>query len=378
VSRRLTETLRSSDVMARLGGDEFVVMVHEVGAPQQVEAVARKIMAAVIKPITIQGQECRVTASIGISMYPADADDEQSLMKNADTAMYRAKEEGKNTFRFYTEGMSAHSFERLAMESSLRRAFEREEFHLHYQAKLNRKSGAITGVEVLLRWSHPELGLVSPTQFIPIMEESGLIVPVGRWILGTACAQNVAWQRLGLPPVTVAVNLSARQFFDQNLLQDIADALEESELAPELLEFELTETMVMQNAERAATVLAAMKKLGVRLTIDDFGIGFASLANLKRFSVDTMKVDRSFIRDLSQDSEDRAITQAIVTMGKSLQLNVVVEGVETEEQMAFLQSGACDEMQGFYFSHPIESDQFAELLRRNAASQLTAISSGRA
>jgi len=235
VSRRLTETLRSSDVMARLGGDEFVVMVHEVGAPQQVEAVARKIMAAVIKPITIQGQECRVTASIGISMYPADADDEQSLMKNADTAMYRAKEEGKNTFRFYTEGMSAHSFERLAMESSLRRAFEREEFHLHYQAKLNRKSGAITGVEVLLRWSHPELGLVSPTQFIPIMEESGLIVPVGRWILGTACAQNVAWQRLGLPPVTVAVNLSARQFFDQNLLQDIADALEESELAPELL-----------------------------------------------------------------------------------------------------------------------------------------------
>ena len=299
-------------------------------------------------------------------------------MKNADTAMYRAKEEGKSTFRFYTEGISAHSFERLAMETSLRRAFEREEFYLHYQAKLNRKSGAITGVEVLLRWSHPELGLVSPTQFIPIMEESGLIVPVGRWILGTACAQNVAWQRLGLPPVTVAVNLSARQFFDQNLLQDIADALEESGLAPELLEFELTETMVMQNAERAATVLAAMKKLVVRLTIDDFGIGFASLANLKHFSVDTMKVDRSFIRDLSQDSEDRAITQAIVTMGKSLQLNVVVEGVETEEQMAFLQSGACDEMQGFYFSHPIESDQFAELLRRNAASQLTAISSGRA
>src|SRR5947207_3418748 len=378
VSRRLTETLRSSDVMARLGGDEFVVMVHEVGAPRQVEAVARKIMAAVIKPITIQGQECRVTASIGISMYPADADDEQSLMKNADTAMYCAKEEGKNTFRFYTGGMSAHSFERLAMESSLRRAFESEAFYLHYQAKHNRKSGAITGVEVLLRWSHPELGLVAPTQVIPIMEESGLIVPVGRWALGTACAQNVAWQRLGLPPVTVAVNLSSRQFFDQNLLQDIADALEESGLAPELLEFELTETMVMKNAERAATVLAAMKKLGVRLTIDDFGIGFASLAHQKRFCVDTMKVDRSFIRDLSQDSEDRAITQAIVTMGKSLQLNVVVEGVETEEQMAFLQSGACDEMQGFYFSHPIESDQFAELLRRNAASQLTAISSGRA
>src|SRR5712691_6572439 len=365
---RLTDTVRSSDVVARLGGDEFVVLVQEVNEAKQVETVARKILSAIIKPMGIQGQECRVTASIGICMYPAEAQDEQSLMKNADIAMYRAKEEGKNTYKFYSEEINVHSFERMALETSLRRGLERNEFFLHYQAKLDLHTGKITGVEALVRWQHPEIGVVPPGQFIPLAEETGLIVPIGKWVLGTACTQNVAWQREGLPPLRMAVNLSARQFADENLLEDIAAALRESGMRAGLLELELTESMVMQNAERAGKVFAEIKKMGVRLAIDDFGVGYSSLTHLKRFPIDTLKVDRSFIRDLPQDLEDKAITEAIIAMGKSLNLTVVAEGVETLEQQTFLHDHACDEMQGFYFSKPISSDQFAELLRRRIES----------
>ncbi len=365
---RLTQTVRSSDVVARLGGDEFVVLIQEASEPKQVAAVARKILSALVKPMSMQGQECRVTASIGICMYPAEAQDEQSLMKYADIAMYRAKEDGKNNYKFYSEEINIHSFERLALETSLRRGMERNEFFLHYQAKLDLHTGQITGVEALVRWQHPELGMVPPMQFIPLAEETGLIVPIGRWVLRTACAQNVAWQREGLPPLRMAVNLSARQFADENLLEDIAAALKDSEMKSELLELELTESMVMQNADRAGKVLAEIKKLGVRLAIDDFGVGYSSLTHLKRFPIDTLKVDRSFIRDLPQNAEDRAITEAIIAMGKSLKLTVVAEGVETLEQETFLRDHACDETQGFYFSKPIASDQFAELLRRRVES----------
>jgi diguanylate cyclase (GGDEF)-like protein/PAS domain S-box-containing protein len=365
---RLTQTLRSSDVIARLGGDEFVVLVQEVGEPKQVEAVARKILSAVIKPMFIREQECRVTASIGICMFPADAEDEQSLMKNADIAMYRAKEEGKNTYQFFSQEMNVHSFERMALETSLRRGLERNEFFLHYQAKLDLQTARITGVEALVRWQHPDLGMIPPAQFIPLAEETGLIVPLGNWVLNTACAQNVAWQRAGLPPLRMAVNLSARQFADEDLLKDIAEALEKSGMKAELLELELTESMVMQNPERAGKVLAAIKQLGARLAIDDFGVGYSSLATLKRFPIDTLKVDRSFIRDIPQDLEDKAITRAIIAMGKSLNLTVVAEGVETLEQETFLRDHACDETQGFFFSRPIAQDQFAELLRLNVAS----------
>ncbi len=365
---RLTQTVRSSDVVARLGGDEFVVLVQEVSEAKQVDAVSRKILSALMRPMLMQGQECRVTASIGICMYPTDAQDEQSLMKNADIAMYRAKEEGKNTFKFYSEEINAHSFERMALETSLRRGLERNEFFLHYQAKLDLHTGQITGVEALVRWQHPELGIVPPMQFIPLAEETGLIVPIGKWVLNTACTQNVAWQRDGLPPLRMAVNLSARQFADENLLEDIAAALRESGMKAELLELELTESMVMQNADRAGKVLAAIKQLGVRLAIDDFGVGYSSLTHLKRFPIDTLKVDRSFIRDIPQDLEDKAITEAIIAMGKSLNLTVVAEGVETLEQETFLRDHACDETQGFYFSKPISGDQFAELLRRRIES----------
>jgi diguanylate cyclase (GGDEF)-like protein/PAS domain S-box-containing protein len=366
---RLTDTVRSSDVVARLGGDEFVLLIQEVSEAKQAEAVARKILSALIKPMFIGGQECRVTASIGICLYPSDAADEQALMKNADMAMYRAKEEGKNTYRFYSQDTNVHSFERLALETSLRRGLERNEFFLHYQAKLDLHTMQITGVEALIRWQHPELGLVSPLQFIPLAEETGLIVPIGKWVLDTACAQNVAWQREGLPPLRMAVNLSARQFTDEDLVVDIAAALERSAMAPELLELELTESTVMQSAERAETVLHAIKKLGVRLAIDDFGVGYSSLTHLKRFPIDTLKVDRSFIRDIPQDSEDKAITEAIIAMGRSLKLTVVAEGVETLEQQTFLHDHDCDEMQGFYLSKPITGNQFAQLLRARLESQ---------
>src|SRR6266705_1728958 len=360
---RLTQTVRASDVVARLGGDEFVVLAQEVSEAKQVEAVARKILSALVQPMVTQGQECRVTASIGICMFPAEAQDEHALMKNADIAMYRAKEDGKNNYKFYSEEMNIHSFERLALETSLRRGLERSEFVLHYQAKLDLHTERITGVEALVRWQHPDLGMVPPAQFIPLAEETGLIVPLGKWVLHTACAQSVAWLREGLPPLHMAVNLSARQFADEDLVEDIAAALESTGLQPELLELELTESMVIQNTERAGRVLAEIKKMGVRLAIDDFGVGYSSLTHLKRFPIDTLKVDRSFIRDLPQNAEDKALTEAIIAMGKSLNLTVVAEGVETQEQQTFLRDRACDEMQGFFFSKPIPSGEFAELLR---------------
>ncbi|HEX6267778.1 MAG TPA: EAL domain-containing protein [Burkholderiales bacterium] len=364
VAERLRNTVRSSDVVARFGGDEFVVLVQEVSEASQVEIVARKILSALMKPVFIRGEEYRVTASIGICMYPADAGDEQTLLKNADIAMYHAKDEGKNTFKFYSAESNAHSFEKLALETSLRRALERNELFLHYQAKLDLHNRQITGVEALLRWKHPELGMVSPAQFIPVAEETGLIVSIGRWVLNSACVQNVAWQREGLPPVRISVNISARQFDDENLLKDIAEALETSGMRPELLELEITESMVMRNTERASQVLESVKELGVRLAIDDFGVGYSSLAHLKRFPIDTLKVDRSFIRDLPQDIEDKAITEAIIAMGKSLNLTVLAEGVETLEQQSFLEQHDCDEIQGYYFSRPVPQEQFAALLRQ--------------
>ena len=365
MSQYLKDCLRSSDVVARLGGDEFVVLLPEINDPEEVTRVARKILSAVAKPILISGQEIRVTASIGISMYPLDAEDEPSLMKHADIAMYLSKDDGKNNFQFYSKNIPSYSSERLAMESCLRQALERNEFHIHYQAKIDLGTRTISGVEALLRWRSPELGDVSPTQFIPVAEETGLILPIGKWVLHCACAQNIAWQRQGLPPVCMAVNLSPRQFADEGLLGDVASALRETGMKPELLELEITESMVILNPERAMKLLTAIKDLGVRLAIDDFGTGYSSLAQLKRFPIDTLKIDRSFIRDLPGDAEDKAITEAIIAMGKTLHLTVVAEGVETPEQESFLRDSACDQMQGYYFSKPIGADQFGELLRQH-------------
>jgi|GEM_PF-4202460 len=365
MGERFTECLRASDVVARLGGDEFVVLLQEVNEPEQIIVVVRKLLSAIMKPVVILDQECRVTASIGICQCPKDGLDAQTLMKNADIAMYFAKEEGKNNYQFYSKDINTPSLKRLTLETSLRRALEFQEFRLLYQAKLDFKSQQITGVEALLRWEHPELGMVPPLQFIPLAEETGLIVPIGKWVLKTACAQNVAWKEQGLPPLCMAVNLSLRQFMDPNLLLDLADILQETGMDPTLLELEITESMVMHNIDRVIKLLADIKQMGIRLAIDDFGTGYSSLAQLKRFPFDTLKVDRSFIRDLPTDIEDRAITEAIIKMGNSLGLTVIAEGVETKEQETFLREHACNQMQGYYLSKPITANQFSTFLRKH-------------
>jgi diguanylate cyclase (GGDEF)-like protein/PAS domain S-box-containing protein len=369
ITSRFRHALRASDVIARLGGDEFVVLVQEMNDRSQAEAVARKLLEAAIQPVVLLGQECRVTASIGIAMYAADGEDEQSLMKNADIAMYFAKEEGKNNFQFYSKEIKTQSLERLTLEANLRHAMERHEFSLHYQAKVDLQNGRITGVEALLRWNNAALGNVSPVQFIPVAEETGLIVPIGKWVLQTACAQNVAWQRQGLPTICMAVNLSVRQFSDPQLLHDIEAALRDTGMDPQLLELEITEGMVVHNPEQAVKLLASIKQMGVRLAIDDFGTGYSSLGQLKNFPIDTLKVDRSFIRDLATNPGDKAITEAIIAMGKTLSLTVVAEGVETIEQEDFLRENACDEMQGYYFSKPIPADEFASFMNAHRARQ---------
>jgi EAL domain-containing protein (putative c-di-GMP-specific phosphodiesterase class I) len=277
--------------------------------------------------------------------------------------MYLAKEDGKNGFRFFSGEIKAQSIERLRLETELRRAVARQQFSLHYQPKVDMESGQITGVEALLRWKHPELGLVSPAQFIPLAEETGLIVPIGRWVMREACAQNMAWQRRGLRPVSMAVNLSPRQFADEQLLHDVDEAIATSGMSPVLLQLEVTESMVMRNVTRAVRVLDAIQSRGIRLAIDDFGTGYSSMSLMKQFPIDTIKIDRSFVRDLPRDSEDQAIAQAIISMGKALGMTVVAEGVETAEQHAFLRDHRCDEIQGFLFSKPLPPRELEKLLR---------------
>ena len=363
IANRLRHTLRSSDVVARLGGDEFVVILAEAAEPHDVERITRDLLSVLSEPLQLSGHECHTTASIGIAMYPSDGADVQTLTKNADMAMYLAKEDGKNGFRFFTKEIKTQSIERLTLESALRRALDRDQFALHYQPKVDMTTGQITGVEALLRWTHPDLGVLPPAQFIPLAEETGLIVPIGRWVLREACAQNMAWQRRGLRPVSMAVNLSPRQFLDEDLLQDIDQALAASGMPPVLLQLEVTESMVMRNVSRAVKVLDGIQSRGIRLAIDDFGTGYSSMSLMKQFPIDTIKIDRSFVRDLPDDSEDKAITQAIISMGKALGMTIVAEGVETAEQETFLRDHACDEMQGFLFSKPVPSQQLAELLR---------------
>jgi diguanylate cyclase (GGDEF)-like protein len=362
MANRFKSCLRESDVVARLGGDEFVVLLPNLGGTSDVEVVARKLLHVASKSFTALGQEFHVTASIGVSTFPKDGENEPLLMTHADIAMYQAKEEGKNNFQFYSEKRNAHSFERLALESSLRRALEHGEFELHYQPKIDLHSDRIVGTEALLRWVHPDLGMVAPAKFIPVAEETGLIVSIGKWVLRTACAQNVVWQKAGLPHLSMAVNLSARQFLDENLLHDVASILGETGMNPMLLELEITESMLMYNVDKAMAILQEFRNLGVRLAIDDFGTGYSSLSNLKRFPIDTIKVDRSFIRDLPGDPENRGITEAIIAMGRALSLTVVAEGVETKEQAEYLREHACDEFQGFYFSKAVTASKFAELL----------------
>jgi diguanylate cyclase (GGDEF)-like protein len=366
VAVRLKGCVRSSDTVARLGGDEFVVLLPELEDEKYAAIVAQKILAAVARPFGLMGQEFRVTASIGICSYPQDGLDEQTLTKNADIAMYQAKAEGKNNFQFYSKKLNANSLERLTLESSLRHALERNEFRLYYQAKRDIASGRITGMEALLRWEHPDLGIVAPMRFIPIAEETGLIVPIGKWVLKTVCLQSISWQRQGLPALSIAVNMTARQFLDEQLLADVASLLTETGVDPHLLEIELNESLLIHNVERTIRILTGLKGLGVKIAVDDFGTGYSSLAMLQRFPLDTIKIDRSLMRDVFGTTDDTGLADAIIAMGKSLSLTVVAQGVETKEQAEHLRLHACDELQGFYFKRPLPVDEFTQLLRDQA------------
>jgi diguanylate cyclase (GGDEF)-like protein len=366
VATRLKGCVRESDTVARLGGDEFVVLLPQLEDERYAAIVAQKILTAAARPFSLMGQEFRVTASIGISTYPQDGLDEQTLTKNADIAMYQAKAEGKNNFQFYSEKLNANSLERLTLESSLRHALERSEFRLHYQAKRDIASGRVTGMEALLRWEHPDLGTVAPMQFIPVAEETGLIVPIGKWVLRTVCLQNIAWQKQGLPALSIAVNMTARQFLDERLLNDVASILAETGMAPQLLEIELNESLLIHDVENTTRILTGLKAIGVRIAVDDFGTGYSSLAMLQRFPLDTIKIDRSLMRDFLGTKDDTGLADAIIAMGKSLSLTVVAQGVETKEQAEHLRLHACDELQGFYFKRPLPVDEFTQLLRDQA------------
>ena len=367
VARRLRGCVRSSDVVARFGGDEFIVLLSPIADQAAAAAVAASILAAMLKPVRIMSYECRVTASIGIARYPADATDAPTLMKQADMGMYFAKDEGKNNFQFYSGVVAPMSVERIVLETHLVHALERNELFLEYQPKIQIATGRICGVEALLRWKSPQLGVLSPNSFVPLAEDTGLIVPIGKWVLRTACAQSVAWQRLGLPPMVMAVNLSPRQFKDPALVEVVAAALQESGLPAHCLELEITESMIMNSVDQAAQTAAVIKSLGVRLAIDDFGTGYSSLSQLKQFPIDTLKIDRSFIRELPGNPDDQAITEAIISLGKALGVNIVAEGVETAAQEAFLRERACDEIQGFLYSKPCDAHAIVRLFaQRNA------------
>jgi diguanylate cyclase (GGDEF)-like protein/PAS domain S-box-containing protein len=360
-ARRLTECLRSSDIVARLGGDEFAVVIEQFSALNYVSTVAQKILLALNKPFFIDGQEFLLAASIGISTFPEDGVDAETLLKNADVAMYRAKSEG-NAYYYYSSQLNAHNLARFTLETELRHAIARDELMLYFQPKLNLRSGRVTGVESLLRWRHPKLGMVSPVDFIPIAEETGLIIEIGQWVLKQACLQARQWQLHGYSWLRIAVNLSARQFAHKHLLHDISSMLVETGLAPESLELEITESVVMDNPEQAIKVLDELRAMGIHLSIDDFGTGYSSLAYLRKLPVDCVKIDRSFIKDIPFEADDMAISKSIISLGHSLRLMVVAEGVENEEQLRFMQEQGCDEIQGYVFSKPLPAREVPDFL----------------
>jgi diguanylate cyclase (GGDEF)-like protein len=365
VADRLRTQSREGDTVARMGGDEFVVLIENYGNLADVCLRAERLVEQLSAPYVLGSNDCHVTVSIGISVFPADGSDAQALLKAADVAMYRAKDTGRDSYMFYSAAMNVHTLERLELESDLRHALERNEFLLHYQPKVEVATGLITGIEALLRWNHPRRGLVSPMEFIPLAEETGLIVSIGEWVLATACAQTKAWQDQGQSKLDVAVNLSARQFADPMLLPKLTNIIRRSGLDPSSLELELTESLVMSHGENAVAVLQKLKSLGVRIAIDDFGTGYSSLAYLKRFPIDTIKVDRSFIRDIPSDSGDKKITRAIIAMAHSLRLQVVAEGVETADQLKFLRSQRCDTVQGYFLHRPLPEAEVAAVLKLN-------------
>jgi diguanylate cyclase (GGDEF)-like protein/PAS domain S-box-containing protein len=381
VGARLTQSLRSADYVtrsdasplagniARLGGDEFTIQVTGVAQASDVAKVARRILSALSHPFGLGGQEIVITASAGIAVYPDDGDDVDTLLKNADSAMYHAKDQGKDNYQFFSPTMNVSSLTKLTLETQLRKAIEREELVLYYQPKVDAVTWRIAGVEALIRWQHPELGLIPPVEFIPLAEETGLIVPVGDWVLAEAARQAAAWRAAGLPPISIAVNMASPSFAQPDFVSKVATALTQAKLEPGAIEIELTESVLMQDLEAARETLHALKSHGVSLSIDDFGTGYSSLAYLKRFPIDTLKIDRSFVRDVIRNAEDASITGAIIALGKSLGLAVVAEGVETEAQASFLRERGCTLMQGYFFSRPVRAEDITAMLRGGSAKQ---------
>jgi len=361
-ARRLKGCLRESDTVARLGGDEFIVLLTDLLAPTDPAMVGNKILSAIGQPFALSGQTFRLTASIGIALYPEDGKDESTLTKNADIAMYHAKKKNKNNFQFYSAQLNADSLARLALEAGLRNALARSEFRLHYQTKRDSVTEHITGVEVFLRWEHPDLGLVPPLLFLAVAEQTGMIVPIGKWVIKTACTQNVAWQKLGLPHLVVSVNVTPRQFADASLASDIRLILAQAGMDAHLLELELSEKMLMQDSVRTLDLLKQLKHDGIRIAIDDFGMGYSSLATLQKFPFDTVKIDRSLIRDATEAQSIENLTETIIAMARTLSRTIVVKGVETHAQADVLRGNVCDEIQGFYTNRPVPFDQLTAIL----------------
>jgi diguanylate cyclase (GGDEF)-like protein len=363
VAARLRAALRDIDTVARLSGDEFVVIVSEqADQPLGVDVVER-VMAAVAQPVMLGAREFFVTCSIGVAAFPDAGTPAESLIEHADIAMYRAKKLGRNNVQFYTPAMNEESLERVRIESALHSALDRDEFVLHYQPQIDLQTGQIVGMEALIRWQHPELGMVAPGRFIGVAEDTGLIVPIGAWVMRTACAQNKAWQEAGLGKLRVAVNVSARQFSAIDLVPGIEAVLADTGLDAACLELELTESLFMSDVTPAVELLHRMKALGVNLSIDDFGTGYSSLSYLSRFPIDVLKIDRSFVSDITHDANDAAIVASIIALAHNLRLSVIAEGVETAEQLDYLRHQGCDEMQGYYFSRPLPAAEFEQLLR---------------
>jgi diguanylate cyclase (GGDEF)-like protein/PAS domain S-box-containing protein len=368
VAQRMVQSVRSTDTVLRLGGDEFVIVLLDQGDnASAVSSPLQKIHDAIAQPMTLAGKEVQVTCSMGLAAYPDDGTDSDTLLMHADAAMYRAKELGRNNYQFYTADMNRQVQEKLAMQEGLRNAIMRNELFLVYQPQVDLRSGKIIGTEALIRWQHPELGVVSPVKFIPLAEETGLIVSIGDWVLRTACRQNKAWQEAGMPPSVVSVNVSARQFREGNLISRVAHALEESGLQPKYLALELTESLIMQDLQQALETMDKLQSMGVQLSIDDFGTGYSSLSALKKFPIARLKLDRSFVSDLPHDHDDKAIAMAVISLGHQLNLRVVAEGIETQEQLTFLRDNGCDEMQGYYFSKPVSPNEIATLFLEQAS-----------
>jgi diguanylate cyclase (GGDEF)-like protein/PAS domain S-box-containing protein len=368
VARRMQRNVRKSDSVIRLGGDEFVILLPDLPKETDtVSATCRRIIDAVAAPIHIRGHELQVTCSIGVANYPADGADSQALLANADAAMYQAKSIGRDNFQFYSPELNAKSHRKLVLQEQLRNAVARSELFLEYQPQIDLRTGRVFAAEALLRWNHPSMGRVSPADFIPLAEETGLIVPIGNWVIDEACRQNKAWQDAGLEPITVCVNVSARQFGDKNLIAHVRDALDASDLSARHLELELTESLIMHNIDQAIDTMFELQSLGVQLSIDDFGTGYSSLSALKNFPVTRLKIDRSFISDLSSNESDRTVASAIILLAQKLKLRVIAEGVETEEQLQFLRDNNCDEMQGYLSSRPLPPDEFEAFARGKQA-----------